>query len=247
MPAPLLIGSSWTLDKVDTAPTTAAQAEEQQQELKGRLNYNDDCYWLIRPSNDEDPLQVQHGQRRDASHHLAATAATTGSQEIFRLSFPSCRDTNTFPEHHTQQDETSVAAAVVAMDNDGDVCTPPNQKNLNIGTKRLYRDNRVQIWEFRLQPGEACPYHDHTRAYFFLNLTASINQELNAAGDPVPNSLPSNQVAGQCTYISRECCGSHAVRNVGETLFLQFIVEFLYTNRAQPQSSQLAFLLFVYY
>jgi hypothetical protein len=96
-----------------------------------------------------------------------------------------------------------------------------------VGTELLCQDNHVNIWEFRLAPQQRCAYHRHLYPYFFLNLTESLTQELNAQGEPVPDKAPNLQTQGQCSVVmASEDLTNHAVHNVGNNVFLQFLVEF---------------------
>lgn len=96
----------------------------------------------------------------------------------------------------------------------------------DIGTRLLWQDDRVKIWEFRLAVGERCPFHRHVRPYCFVNLTESRTHAWQGPGEAEEGVL-NHQTAGQCTYVSRQDLSAHAVRNVGPGVFLQFIVEFM--------------------
>ena len=94
-----------------------------------------------------------------------------------------------------------------------------------VGTNILYDDEWIRIWEFRLQPQEECDYHVHKLRYCFTNISmSSVTQELSKEFEPVGE--PKTQVQGQTIYVTKDLLGSHGVRNVGNTTFLQFIVEF---------------------
>ena len=170
-----------------------------------------DCYWLIRPVDDTNmQLQVQRGSSEVVPRDVVAS-------QIFCLSH----------NDDVNNDDKNPEAAIAATSSSTTTTDSSHSATSPIGTTCLHSDKWVKIWEFRLQPGQACPYHTHTNAYAFLNLTASVNQELDPQGVEVPNTLPSRQGAGQSTFVPRQKCGSHAIRNVGDALFLQFIVEFL--------------------
>lgn len=94
----------------------------------------------------------------------------------------------------------------------------------NVGTKLLFQDEFVNIWEFRLEPQEKCHFHVHKLRYCFTNLTESITQAMDENGEKVES--PNPQTKGQTIYVDRNSLGSHAVLNVGATTFLQFIIEF---------------------
>lgn len=93
-----------------------------------------------------------------------------------------------------------------------------------VGTRLLLSDDLVDIWEFRLQPGESCAFHTHIRPYFFTNIGTSDTIELDHLGARVGEA--SRQVRGQTIFVPKERLGSHGVVNVGQSTFLQFIVEF---------------------
>ncbi len=38
--------------------------------------------------------------------------------------------------------------------------------NLDIGTTLWFENERMRVWEIRLDPGERGPFHIHTRRYF---------------------------------------------------------------------------------
>lgn len=193
---------------------------QEQRQPAGLSNHSDEqpmpkAYWLIRPKDDNQPLRVYQGGDADAVP-VPSDILKTASQ-VFCLTLGPTRETSTSTTEPAAP-RCSPAAATV----DATAEAPADQ----IGTTLLWQDENVRIWEFRLPPNVACAFHKHRHPYFFLNLTASLNQELDRNGEDVPNTLPAHQQAGQCTYVSRDKLGQHAVRNVGETLFLQFIVEF---------------------
>ena len=39
--------------------------------------------------------------------------------------------------------------------------------NLAVGTSRLFENDRVRVWEVRLEPGQRTPFHAHTVRYFW--------------------------------------------------------------------------------
>lgn len=161
------------------------------------------CYWMVRPiPRGDTPLSVRLNTLEECS-----------GNQVYRLS-----------RLKGKEEATGSSSC-------GDKSSPPlpalePHESPDIGTSVLYEDEHVKIWEFRLHPGDRCPYHRHMRPYLFLNLTPSCNQELDPQGAPVSNTLPSRQAAGQCTYVPRDKLSAHAVRNVGDGVFLQFIVEF---------------------
>jgi hypothetical protein len=99
-----------------------------------------------------------------------------------------------------------------------------NDNTSNVGTKLLFQDSLVNVWEFRLAPQERCQFHVHRLRYCFTNLKESTTQALDEKG--AESDVPNHLKRGQTIYVNEESLGSHAVQNVGSTIFLQFIVEF---------------------
>ena len=108
----------------------------------------------------------------------------------------------------------------------GGVSTAGHQSKseVAVGTRLLIDDLRVRIWEFRLEAGERCPFHTHQLPYCFTNLSSNLTQALDASGASVGE--PAWQTRGRTIYVPPDSLGSHGVRNVGDSTFLQFIVEF---------------------
>ena len=92
-----------------------------------------------------------------------------------------------------------------------------------VGTRLLLTDERVNIYEFRLAAGQSCNYHQHGLPYCFVNLSSSLTQALDENADAI--GPPAFQSAGQCTWVNEEELSAHGVFNVGDTEFLQFVVE----------------------
>ena len=93
-----------------------------------------------------------------------------------------------------------------------------------IGTKLLLEDDIVKIWEFKLDPGHSCPFHVHRLPYLFLNLAVSRTEALLEDGN-TDGSQPRMQEKDELTFVRSEFLGKHGVRNVGDAVFQQFIVE----------------------
>ena len=100
----------------------------------------------------------------------------------------------------------------------------PPEDEPPVGTRLLLRDDRLDIWQFSLAPGEECAFHRHYRPYVFVNLEVSLTQALDEHGSEVGE--PSLQRQDQTTWVPLECLGAHGVRNVGDEPFVQFVVEF---------------------
>ena len=54
--------------------------------------------------------------------------------------------------------------------------------NRNIGTRRLFQNDEVGVWEVRLQPGERGSFHLHDRHYFWTVVKGGIGKQRTADG-----------------------------------------------------------------
>ena len=59
-----------------------------------------------------------------------------------------------------------------------------------IGTAELFENERVKVWDFVLEPGEAVPLHTHRRDHVIIVLEGSdLEVEYgDGAGSPIPPS-----------------------------------------------------------
>lgn len=46
------------------------------------------------------------------------------------------------------------------------------EANLEVGTTVWFENDRVRVWEIRLEPGQRGPFHAHTRSYFWTVVEA---------------------------------------------------------------------------
>lgn len=114
--------------------------------------------------------------------------------------------------------------------------SPPPIAREPVGTRLLWSDESVNIWEFRLAQGASCPYHHHYLPYTFINLVSSLTQAIDAGGAEVGE--PNLQLEGQVVYVDEAALGKHGVKNVGDGEFLQFILEFKYPLASRASSAK---------
>src|ERR1700680_3556421 len=55
-------------------------------------------------------------------------------------------------------------------------------RNLDVGTRLWFENDRIRVWEVRLQPGERGPFHSHTRRYFWTVVDGGIGRQRSADG-----------------------------------------------------------------
>jgi hypothetical protein len=92
-----------------------------------------------------------------------------------------------------------------------------------VGTKLLFEDDDVKIWEMVLEPGEASDLHHHAYDYFLVI----------HSGDLVAGLPPKS--TGQDPFVARLAPGGNTVRvpkggtewavNVGEQLYSETLIE----------------------
>jgi quercetin dioxygenase-like cupin family protein len=106
------------------------------------------------------------------------------------------------------------------------------RQNRDVGTRLLYENARVRVWEIVLEPGERAPFHCHEGDYFWTCV------EAGAARTCVGNGMAYVQqyASGQTSYFSypEGEFVVHDLENVG-TGRLRFVtVELLTTRQAGP-------------
>lgn len=87
-----------------------------------------------------------------------------------------------------------------------------------VGTKLVFENERVRVWEFTLQPGEAIAEHRHAHDYFFYPLEGGTLEVTRSSG-----VTRATLDAGKVYY--RKGGDSHAARNVNDTRYHEILVE----------------------
>src|SRR5579862_9874195 len=101
----------------------------------------------------------------------------------------------------------------------------------SVGTAILHENDRVRVWEMRLEPGEACSLHKHRYDYVVVYVTPQNNLEVEWEGS---EAMPIRADDGYVIYTGlgyADDLPAHRLRNVGTTLHRQIIVEFLGPTR----------------
>jgi quercetin dioxygenase-like cupin family protein len=89
-----------------------------------------------------------------------------------------------------------------------------------VGTKLLYENDQVKVWEFALDPGEAIPMHTHTMDYLFHVYQGS-TLEVSFPGDKPKVSIGLKD--GDVRFIPKGA--RHMARNTGERRYVEVLVE----------------------
>jgi hypothetical protein len=99
------------------------------------------------------------------------------------------------------------------------------EHNHDIGTKVLLENDRVRVWEIRLEPGDRVPFHWHTRTYFFVCVDGGRARTRFANG-----TWFTGDMASGFTYysvLSEDAPEVHDLENVGDTTIRYTTVELL--------------------
>src|SRR5690242_2405550 len=106
-----------------------------------------------------------------------------------------------------------------------------------VGTKLLFENDRLRVWELVLRPGEESAYHVHESDYVFVHLTKS---KLTLMQDEKPQQT-SEEPAGFVQYTEVGRGIAHAIKNVGDTEHREILVELKGPSRAataqEPQTN----------
>lgn len=103
----------------------------------------------------------------------------------------------------------------------------PTQPSENIGTKLLFENERVRVWELAVAPGETLEAHLHHNDYVYLVPNAGVlrfSDPDNPANDH-DHQFVENEV--QFVKVSSEGRVDNHITNVGEVFHRNYIVELL--------------------
>ena len=95
----------------------------------------------------------------------------------------------------------------------------------SVGTKLLFENDRIRVWEMRLEPGQSCELHQHVNDYVFVNLTRAQVELLERGNEPLSRSLDEGFV--QYTVVGRDGQPAHVLRNAGASELRQILIEFI--------------------
>jgi quercetin dioxygenase-like cupin family protein len=87
-----------------------------------------------------------------------------------------------------------------------------------VGTKLIFENERVRIWEFTLEPGEAIEAHKHDHDYFFYPLEGGTLEVTRSSG-----VTKATLEAGKVYF--RKGGDTHAAKNVDDHRYHEILVE----------------------
>jgi hypothetical protein len=95
----------------------------------------------------------------------------------------------------------------------------------DIGSKLLYENHKVRIWELRLAPGERSALHRHTLDHLLIQLEGdriAVEPEPDTQGE-FKDYLAADVVPGAAIFVNRG--GVETAVNVGREPYRELIVE----------------------
>lgn len=97
--------------------------------------------------------------------------------------------------------------------------------NLDVGTSLLFRNDRVKVWEVRLEPGDRGPFHAHTRPYFWTCVDPGVGRQRAPDGTLKVRRYERGETL--FSDHSPDDATLHDLENVGETSLRFITVELL--------------------
>lgn len=97
--------------------------------------------------------------------------------------------------------------------------------NRHIGSRVLFENERVRVWEVRLQPGERGEFHIHDRHYFWTVVDGGIGKQRSADGTYKLRRYDTGDTSFQAN--TPDDAMIHDFENAGEAVIRFITVELL--------------------
>jgi predicted metal-dependent enzyme (double-stranded beta helix superfamily) len=105
----------------------------------------------------------------------------------------------------------------------------------DVGTRVVFEDDKIKVWEFTLQPGEQTPIHTHEMEYVFYVIDGTTLEVFDADNKPLaPLELSDGDVVplrlegDELVVIGNESIrvpATHSARNGGTTRYREILIE----------------------
>ncbi len=95
----------------------------------------------------------------------------------------------------------------------------------DVGTKLLFEDERVRVWQVRLAPGEQGAVHRHDLDHLLVQVAGdriAVAPEPDSEG-PFRDYLEADVIPGAVVRVARG--GVERARNVGKEPYLEVVIE----------------------
>ncbi|MHB8463422.1 MAG: cupin domain-containing protein [Acidimicrobiales bacterium] len=101
----------------------------------------------------------------------------------------------------------------------------PDRELGPIGSKVVFENDRVRIWQLRLKPGEASAVHRHDLDHILVQIAGdriAVAPEPDSQG-PYREYLAADVLPGAAVYVTKG--GIETAHNVGDARYLEVIIE----------------------
>ena len=98
-------------------------------------------------------------------------------------------------------------------------------ENFQVGTRVLFENERIRVWDITLEPGERLPFHRHRTSYFYRCEAGGRLRVRTPGGDDAEYESPLDEV--HFHEIAPDDLVVHDLENVGETTVRFTTVELL--------------------
>lgn len=98
-------------------------------------------------------------------------------------------------------------------------------ENLELGTSLWFENQRIRVWEVKLDPGERGPFHTHQTNYFWTVVEGSVGLQRFADGSYVARRYQT----GETKYLEHSTSNRlvHDLENIGDSTLRFVTVELL--------------------
>jgi hypothetical protein len=97
----------------------------------------------------------------------------------------------------------------------------------DVATQLLFEDDRVRIWEMKLEPGEASPKHHHEHDFYLAIFQGDLIAGVTPKGSDVESFVARLPPGGNTVPLSKG--GTEWAYNVGNETFREVLVELKHT------------------
>lgn len=108
----------------------------------------------------------------------------------------------------------------------------------NVGTRLLFENDRVRVWDLALAPGESLPKHIHRSDYLFVVAAGGDLRHIDP--DNPANDQPVQYHDGQVVFLEAgDGIVHNRLVNVGTTPYRNFVIELKTSQDSAPVSESL--------
>ena len=93
----------------------------------------------------------------------------------------------------------------------------------NVADRVLFEDERVRIWEMKLEPGQHSDLHHHAHDYYLIILSGDLVAGVTPKGSPMDSFVGKVPAAGNTVPVPKG--GTEWAYNVGKKTYHEFLVE----------------------